>query len=64
MERLDKDRRNYIAAEMAAVNSTEPPRLAVAFRNPDFHPGTKWMNITQEEFKEIERILTLGRTTR
>jgi hypothetical protein len=60
MERLDSDRRNYIASEMATVNSTTPPRLAIAFRSPDFLPGTKWMNITQEEFKAIERILTLG----
>lgn len=60
MERLDVDRRNYIASELGTVNSTQPDRLAIAFRNPDFLPGTKWMNITQEEFKQIERILTLG----
>lgn len=60
MDRLERDQRNYIACELASVNSTEPHYMRVQFQNPDFLPGTKWLNITQAQFKEIERILTLG----
>lgn len=63
-EKYEQQRCNYIASELATVNTTQPEYLSVQFRNPDFSPGTKWLNITQEQFKEIERILTLGRIER
>lgn len=59
-DNFESNRRNYIASELADVNTTTPENLKVAFRNPDFSPGTKWLTISQEQFKQIERILTLG----
>lgn len=59
-EKHDAQRKNYLASQLSDVNTTEPNTLQLAIRNPDFSPGTKWLNITQAEFKQIERILTLG----
>lgn len=51
--------KNYIATELANVNVHEVNVLSIQVRDPN-GLATKWLNITQEQFKEIERILTLG----
>jgi hypothetical protein len=50
---------NYIAAELHNVNVYQSDKVKVQFRDLN-GLSTKWLFITQEQFKEIERILTLG----
>lgn len=51
--------KNYIASELHNVNVHEVDVLTIQVKDPN-GLSTKWLNITQEEFKQIERILTLG----
>lgn len=50
---------NYIAAELHNVNVHQSEKIKVQFRDLN-GLSTKWLFITQDQFKEVERILTLG----
>lgn len=51
---------NYIAAELHNVNVYKSEKIKVQFRDLN-GLSTKWLLITQEQFKEVERVLSLGR---
>jgi len=54
---------DYIACELHNVNVYKSDKVKVQFRDLN-GLATKWLFITQEQFKQIERILTLGNTER
>jgi len=58
----------YIATQMKRVSDTDPEMVDVKFVNPDAEVGylgkTNWFLITKDQFKQIERILTLGNPER